>query len=218
MPRHAAGSQRPGHTRPLRPAVLLHSQAVASRGAQLCWHFLWVPARLVPRALLVMPGGTGPAGDCVPAIILAWAATRRAGAATCIRPTGSRRGSRHGRASTPSRPSCRPGSRPTRGCCILPRPRTTGIAWSAGPMWPRGAGCRCGRTRSSIRSRCRRRPPAGRLRTAARARRRADSTCRTPKSSPRSCVTGQPRRRTAGSACGTASAGAPLARPPSSPR
>ena len=146
-----------------------------------------------------------------------WTVTRRAGAATCVKPTGLRRGSRHGR-TTPSRWSCRTGSRPTRACCTLSRPRTTSkprttaIAWSAGPTWPRGAECRCERTRSSIRSRCRPRPPVGSPRTGARARRRAPSTRRTPKSSPPSRGIGQPRRRTAGSAFGTASAGIPLAR------
>jgi hypothetical protein len=101
-------------------------------------------------------------GECTSPIMLAWTVwtvTRRAGTATCVKPTGLRRGSRHGR-TTPSRWSCRTGSRPTRACCTLSRPRTTSkprttatAAWSAGPTWPRGAECRCERTRSSIRSR-----------------------------------------------------------------
>jgi hypothetical protein len=56
--------------------------------------------------------------------------------------------------------------------------------------------------------------PSGPPRTAAKGRSRAASTCRTPKSSPRLAGTGQPRRRTAGSACGTASAGARPVRSP----
>jgi len=81
-------------------------------------------------------------------------------------------------------------------------------AWSGLPLRP---------TRSSIRSRCRRPPLAGRPCTAARARRRAACGCRTPKPSLRSRGTGPPRRRTAGSARGTASPGTLPARPPSWP-
>ena len=83
---------------------------------------------------------------------------------------------------------------------------------SAGPTWPRGAGCRDRDRDAQFHSIAL--PPADPARRAAPVPEpgpagRQPRLGRTPRSWPGSCGTGPPRRRTAGSACGTATAGKP---------